>query len=441
MIPTLKPTKKQDQAFKYLQDKITNYIVFGGAAGGGKSWLGCEWLLTNCYLFPGTRWFIGREELKRLMSSSYMTWLKVCSHHNIPKSDWTLNGQYNYIEFVDGIAKGSRIDLLDLKYLPSDPMFERYGSIEYTGGWIEEAGEIDYMAFDVLKTRIGRQLNDKYNLTPKILITCNPKKNWLYQLVYKNYKAGTLEKTYAFIQSLYNDNPYTAEDYGKMLDQISDKATKDRLKHGNWEYDDSHSCLMNYDSLLNLFRIPDKIIGRKYITADIARFGADKTVIMLWTGLHVTNHFEMLISKVTEAAQKIDQIAKANMIPADYIIVDEDGVGGGVRDMIPGCRGFKNGSRPLKSENFANLKTQCYYKLAEFVNSGKITVNTNGNEKYKTQIIEELEQVKRDKIDKDGKLYIEPKEEMKEALGRSPDYADALMMRMYFEVANINPYL
>lgn len=34
----------------------------------------------------------------------------------------------------------------------------------------------------------------------------------------------------------------------------------------------------------------------------------------------------------------------------------------------------------------------------------------------------------------DGKLKIVSKEEIKEQLGRSPDFADTLMMRMWFEL-------
>ena len=37
-------------------------------------------------------------------------------------------------------------------------------------------------------------------------------------------------------------------------------------------------------------------------------------------------------------------------------------------------------------------------------------------------------------VDSDGKLAILPKYKVRELLGRSPDYADALMMRMYFEL-------
>src|SRR3990167_5845122 len=177
LTPTIQPTKKQHEAWEALKTK--DIIFLGGGAGGGKSWWLCETRLVNSYFYPGYRSFIGREELKRLMQSTFITWNKVCKFHNIPFDDWKLNGQYNYIEFKNG----SRIDLLDLKYTPSDPMFERFGSLEYTGGCIEEAGEIHFMAFDVLKGRIGRQLNKEYNLfPPKMLLTCNPTQNWLYRI-------------------------------------------------------------------------------------------------------------------------------------------------------------------------------------------------------------------------------------------------------------------
>jgi phage terminase large subunit len=35
--------------------------------------------------------------------------------------------------------------------------------------------------------------------------------------------------------------PHTAEEYGKQLATITDKATRERLMFGNWEYDDDPS--------------------------------------------------------------------------------------------------------------------------------------------------------------------------------------------------------
>ena len=45
-----------------------------------------------------------------------------------------------------------------------------------------------------------------------------------------------------------------------------------------------------------------------------------------------------------------------------------------------------------------------------------------------------MKKFKQKDIDKDSKLAIVSKDEIKRNLGRSPDEADTLMMRMYFEV-------
>ena len=90
-------------------------------------------------------------------------------------------------------------------------------------------------------------------------------------------------------------------------------------------------------------------------------------------------------------------------------------------------------ARPLKKENYQNLKTQCYYKLAELINKGQIGI-TCPDINVKNHIIEECEQVRMKDADKDTKLQIVPKEIVKDIIGRSPDYSDALAMRMYYEI-------
>ena len=446
--PTIKPLPKQHLAWQKLIDNITKYVLFGGGAGGGKSWLGCEWLLVMCYQYPKSKWFIGRKELKRLMASSYETFKKVCSFHNIPETDWKLNGQYNYIEFTNG----SKIDLLDVNFEPKDPMFERFGSLEYTGGWLEEAGEIDFKAFDVLKTRVGRHLNKEYNIHPKLLITANPKKNWLKRLFYIPFLEGTLKNTYAFIRSLYSDNLYTSDIYGEQLNEISDKATKDRLKDGNWDYDDDKSCLIKSDNAKDIFTNTVEE-GEKYATIDIARFGKDTTKLYLWNGFtnykRITwNHQDTEITSL-----KVKEILAEEQIPYSHVIADEVGVGGGVIDKLRGINGFISNSSPLENpnarqitvirngkevditprENFATLKDQCGYLLADKVNSHGMKLNVE-SETEKERILEEISELKDLNPDEDGKKRLVPKDIIKENIGRSPDDLDNLIMRMWFEL-------
>ena len=70
-------------------------------------------------------------------------------------------------------------------------------------------------------------------------------------------------------------------------------------------------------------------------------------------------------------------------------------------------------------------------QLVDFV-SDEDEIN---EEAFKEDLIEELEQVKAKDPDSDEKrLYLTPKEKVKEQIGRSPDYSDALMMRFIFEL-------
>lgn len=429
----IKPTYKQGIALTHLLDKTSEFTCFGGGAGGGKSWIGCEWLIMMSLSYTGTRWFIGRKELKQLKSTTLVTFFKVCSKHALKKD---IHYRYNDNTSIITFTNGSTISLLDLAYKPSDPMYEDLGSSEYTGGWIEEGGEVNFEAFDTLKSRIGRCLNDKYNLLAKILITCNPKKNWLYNIFYKPQKEGKLPSNYIFIQSLVTDNTEIEAGYIDKLKSITDKSKKERLLYGNWEYDDDPSVLIDYDAIQDAFTNDYVEEGKGYITCDVARFGIDNTVIIRWSGLRAEQIITLKKSSISDTVEKINELAYEYSISKSNILVDEDGVGGGCKDFLK-CKGFVNNSRPLpikgETENYSNLKTQCYYRLANRINNGELFINCEDSF-VKTSIIEELEQVRRKDMDKENKLAIIPKDVVKEKLGRSPDYSDALMMREWFDL-------
>ncbi len=420
-------TPKQSTAFKYLMDNTTSEILFGGGAGGGKSYLGCAWIILSCIKYKGIRCLIGRSKLDSLKKTTLNTFFEICSEWGMKSGkDYNYNGGSNIITFFNG----SEVMLKDLFHYPSDPNYDSLGSLEITMAFIDECNQITEKAKAILSSRIRYKL-DENNLIPKVFMTCNPAKNWVYHQFYKPSKDNTLPDYKFFIQSLATDNKFISKHYEEQLNKL-DEVSKQRLLYGNWEYDDSEDKLIEYNAILNIFDNSNIEDGDKYITADIARFGKDKTVIIYWNGLKAEQFKVLDTNTIVEAANVIKELQRKEGVKLSNIIVDDDGIGGGVRDILR-CKPFQNNGKVINGENYTNLKTQCYYKLAEQINSGQVYVNPN-SPKMKETIIQELEQVRRFNIDKDSKLAILPKEKVKDVLGRSPDFSDALMIRMWYEL-------
>lgn len=430
----VKVHKKQLEVLKLLTDSENIEICYGGAAGGGKSWIGCTWLLFMSLNYPNTRWFIGREELKRLRESTLQTFFKVCTAYGIAEvEDFKYNGQDHYIQFTNG----SRIDLLDLKYLPSDPLFERYGSVEYTGGWVEEGAETEFAAYDTLKTRVGRQKNKDYGLLRKIFVTCNPKKNWLYYEFYKPFVENRLDKAKKFIQAFYFDNPFLDSGYGDALSSIKDKAKRDRLKDGNWEYEENKNVLCSYDAILDVFDMTKGEVqpsGKRYISADLAMQGRDKFVAGVWEGLVCTVAIDQEKANGRSIEADLKRLMMIHKIVPSRTISDSDGLGAYLESYLNGIKEFHGGASAINKKEYVNLKSECAYKLAELINDRKIKIICS--ESQRSFILEELGLLIEANLDDDEKKKrIIKKEEMKSYLqGRSPDYLDMLIMRMYFEL-------
>ena len=467
--------EKQQEAFEYLMDDTTTELLYGGCAGGGKTKFGCMWTIISALQFPYTRWLIGRSVLKTLKETTLVTLFDTLKEWEIkPDTHYYFNTKENYLQFKKPYG-GSMILLKDLFLYPSDPEFDSLGSLEVTGGFVDEGCQITEKCKNIVNSRIRYKLDkfcicgyetknskilgydkngkpDKWlcggcgnitiGLIPKLLITSNPSKNWLYNQFYRPHIEGKLPPHRRFLQAFAKENPFISKHYLRNLDNL-DPISRARLRDGIWEYDDDEAVLMDFDSISNIFRneVPESLLW--YITCDYARFGSNKTVIFVWNGWRVEDYKIMSRSSITEAVDEIKKFMNKYSIIRTKVVVDEDGAGAGVKDVLR-CQGFVNNSTPVivkgEKENYANLKSQCWYRFAKKVNAGEVLVKTEDIDMI-GMIIEELEQIRRKDPDKDGKLAIEGKDVIKENIGRSPDYGDALMMRVYFDIKKHKKYL
>ena len=418
---------KQKLAYQYWADDSVHQLMFGGAKYGGKSYLGCSMIFGDALMYPGTHYFIARERLNDLRKYTHPSVEEVFKAWGL---DHTLYYKYNGQDNVFNLTNGSKVFFVEAKHKPSDPDFHGLGSVQMTRGWCEEIGQMHEKAINNLFLTVGRWRNKEYGIKKKMLMTCNPHKGYGYKNFYLPAKTGTLDEDKRFVVALPQDNKAGDPEYIDSLRNNPSSLDYQRLYLGNWEYSDDLCLLFEHDRVLDLFT--NNITSGDYrIVADIARYGKDKTVIGLWNGLTCEKIIEIAKSSLTVVVAEIEFLCHKHDISMHRVIVDEDGIGGGCVDML-GCLGFINNSKPLNDGNFNHLKSQCYFYLADMVNKCKVAVRADLD--VTTKITEELEVVRIHHADKDGKRRVEPKDLVKEKIGRSPDYADMLMMRMYFEV-------
>lgn len=441
---------KQLEAARYWIDNETEELLYGGAKYGGKSYFGCSMIFGDALIYPETNYFIAREELTDLRKYTIPSIHEVFKHWGLDINDYaSYNGQDN----VYKLTNGSLVYLIACKEQPSDPLYEGFGSMQMTRGWIEEGGEVAEAAKRNLALAVGRWNNEKYGLKKKLLITCNPKKGWMKRQFIEPWKEGKLPKSKKFVPAFATDNKHGDKDYIKGLSEEKDKVTRQRLWLGDWDYDDDGDSLVSYDNLSDAFSNTIVKDNQKYLIVDVARLGKDSIVYGFWNGLEL-NRIELYQKQTTDKTeQQIKDFAAKEQIPWSHIAVDEGGVGGGVVDHLTGVKGFISNASPMPTaneiriksympsiipqdlmpkRNFFNFKSQCGFKLAELINEHGIAFRVP---EYRDEIIGDLSSLLRQKdFDKDKKLQLKPKEEVRQELGKSPDIGDMIVMRMFFEV-------
>ena len=265
-------------------------------------------------------------------------------------------------------------------------------------------------------------------------------------------KEAENNKEYAVFHFTTYDNPFLPK---KELDKLLEDYKDDKVSYRQEilaEYVDNAGALFKYIALIDLFTNSVSKDNQKYLTVDIADEGEDKTVLTYWDSLEAYKIEEYnlqtdgIINQIRESAAK-------ELIPYSHIAVDAIGIGAGVASspFLTGIIGYKSSYSAIRTETdivrlpnvhytkdtpltseYRNLRSQCVFKLAQFVNDHKISVKID-DQRIKSCIIEELSNYQ-DASKGDGKRMATEKEDVKVNIGRSPDISDTLIMRMYFVI-------
>ena len=277
--PRCKPCQNTD---------LPQLILGGGAAGGGKTFVGSVWLISSCMRFAGIRAVVGRKTLKSLKESTWNTIKTILK-------DWGLVEGVNYkINNIEGTLlfwNDSIIIMKEMSDAPSDPNFERFGSSEFTIAFVDEVSEISERAIEVLFSRLRWKTHDTFK-TPRMLLTTNPTMNWVRSRFVQNDEGEkiTPNEGEAYIPFSVFDNPDIAfrQVYEAALNKIRDQATKERLLYGNWDFIESNSMV-----------IYNKFDGERHLVAGLKEKAYDpgKPLITIWD-FNVAPYMSTLIAQI-----------------------------------------------------------------------------------------------------------------------------------------------
>ncbi len=435
----------QHLAMTQFEDPQVVRIIFGGGAGGGKSFLIGLLCAMACKKYPGTRWALARKELKSLKQTTLATLIaKVHRVLGISENDYKLNLLDSTLEYTNG----SQVLLLDLTAKPSDPEMESLGSLELTGAFVDEIGEVNKKAFDILASRVNRWMNTEYKITGKIVGSTNPSPGFVRQEFFDKYEklgggrmhkwpnghvyvAGERVTAYdVYIKSTAIDNPFIDDNYVEGLRRLPPQERK-RLLDGDWNYLDEDNSLFTM-AIIDKMTVneipPEGPKFEKYIGVDPADAGKDSTIITLVEQGVITQQLEIKSPTMKDAAigfhiaGKLIAFAEKHGFSkpiAKHITIEGNGVGASLRDGLQALGWNVNVyTATLQTRN------EGYYQFMLDADSGAIKIlNT---------IIEEgtlLRQLAAHRYDLDsGKPVVTRKKDIRKVLGRSPDHADSAMI-------------
>jgi hypothetical protein len=162
-------------------------------------------------------------------------------------------------------------------------------------------------------------------------------------------------------------------------------------------------------------------LAQKRLGVDVARFGDDATVIYCRQGLKAGPYLEL---RKVDTQAVADRVALAmQKTKAEIAFVDQTGMGAGVVDALRRLRvrviGV-DGSQSPTDERYFNKRAEEWCEMARWVKEGGQIPDSD------TALHDDL--MAPTYTFKGARTIIEPKDDIKARLGRSPDHGDALAL-------------
>ena len=243
--------------------------------------------------------------------------------------------------------------------------------------------------------------------------------------IWKAIAAHPDEKTLV-VKVNYYDNPHCPEEMKYLAEKCKNESPDD------YEHIWLGSPVAQGDKkLISAKDVHNAMLGKIASTTsplvvgvDIARYGDDKTVICFRKGRKVTRMTVLSKVDTVELANKLTAIIKDDH-PA-RVFLDMGNTGAGVYDILADrgyakiVRGVNFGGKAMNDDRYFNKRAEMWAEANEWL-KGQVELIDDD------ELLDDLCSVNKT-YDSKGRLQLEPKDRLKERIGRSPDKADAFVL-------------
>ena len=166
----------------------------------------------------------------------------------------------------------------------------------------------------------------------------------------------------------------------------------------------------------------------KVLGVDVARYGSNLSCVARVHGQVVKDLKTWGRTSIPETARRVAKLHEAD--PVEAILVDDDGVGGGVTDLLQEwdlpAEPFHGGEKAVEDRRFYNATSEAWWAVREALEAGALYLQATSPQL-------ELQLSSREwSMQADKRIRIEPKDVFERRTGMaSPDEADALTMAMW----------
>lgn len=434
------------------------YMALGGAIRGTKTFTMLAILFMLLQRFPRSRAAIVRDTLPNLRRNIIPPVEKFRDNY---LGGWL--GPLNQSKWMWTAANGSQLFLMS-ESIETDPDLDRFKGLEVNWFLAEEANELNIKTHYKMIERAGSYIipptaeqQKKINIAvarrmpqreafraygpeqppPMVFYTFNPADNWVRDVFYDPWVNSTIKAPFFFLPASIVDNPFVTDEYLESLKNLPPEEYK-RFVMGEWGKVRTYNQLITADMIVTAKNVLPRP-GLKKEGLDVAGYGGDVIVFAGINGNYLEDTEEMeddgSMTVTNRMWNRAIERAHERGVDEDNYKIDNVGLGGGPADDMVAAgfnvQRFESGGSPIDREvkpgvismwKFADQRSQAYWEFREKLRAGNFSLKAHCPERLVQELLAHTYEIT------NRVIKVVEKKKLRDVLGRSPDYSDAVVM-------------